>query len=273
MKEIYVKNWSEFSEEVERLKDKRKQLNEGTPLYVSNLLYRGQADSDWGLETTLDRFTNTDVSVYQYYRHIYASKPMIETFTGNSWQIPEPQDYEKWIDNSLDSYAIGSYPAYDYIAYLRHHGYPSPLLDWTASPYIAAYFAFNSVSKKTEYVSIFVFLETSGKGKVEGKGSWINSLGPYVRSHNRHFLQQSRYTLAIKNIDGQYHYGSHEEVFQRQSTNQDLLWKICVPVSEQRKALKTLDDVNINSFSLLGSEDSLVDTVAKREMLFREKIF
>jgi FRG domain len=33
-------------------------------------------------------------------------------------------------------------PAYDLLIYTRHHGFPSPLLDWTRSAYIAAFFTF-----------------------------------------------------------------------------------------------------------------------------------
>jgi hypothetical protein len=33
--------------------------------------------------------------------------------------------------------------SYDFMTRLRHHGFPSPLLDWPQSPYTAAFFAFN----------------------------------------------------------------------------------------------------------------------------------
>ena len=44
------------------------------------------------------------------------------------------------------------------MAYLRHHGFPSPLLDWSRSAYVAAYFAFNkAVEASNGRVSIYVF--------------------------------------------------------------------------------------------------------------------
>ena len=46
------------------------------------------------------------------------------------------------------------------------------------------------------------------------------------------------------------------------------LFKITIPVNQRETALANLDLMNINLFSLFGSEDSLVRTVARRECLF-----
>jgi len=48
-------------------------------------------------------------------------------------------------------------PAYSYLAHLRHNGFPSPLLDWTQSPYVAAYFAF--ARPQGEQVALYVYCE------------------------------------------------------------------------------------------------------------------
>jgi hypothetical protein len=63
----------------------------------------------------------------------------------------------------------------------------------------------------------------------------------------------------------------HEDVFARGDLKQDVLWRFNVPWSERTKVLKLLDSYNLNAFSLFDSEESLMETLALRELEFREK--
>src|SRR5271165_1711988 len=51
---------------------------------------------------------------------------------------------------------------------------------------------------------------------------------------------------------------------------ENTLVKIKIRASLRSEALEQLDSMNINAFSLFGSEESLVRTVARREYLFRQ---
>jgi hypothetical protein len=54
------------------------------------------------------------------------------------------------------------------------------------------------------------------------------------------------------------------------SSLQDVLWKFNIPSTERLKVLRLLnDDYNINAFSLFGSEESLMETMALRELDLR----
>jgi hypothetical protein len=236
--------------------------------HVSGLLYRGQSDSSWGLATTLERSDTGNLSLRQYYRLISAVKPQVEALTGTEWSAPDIADYDAWL--SERNHMAVAPPGYEYMIYLRHYGFPSPLLDWTRSAYIAAYFAFRHAHHDAKSIAIFAYREYLGHGK-----SWtpsephIHGLGRYIRTHRRHFLQQSEYTVCVVR-DAEWRYAPHENAFARGESEQDALWKLCIPSTERLKVLRLLDRANLNAYSLFGTDETLMETLAFRELDARE---
>ena len=263
MQELMVNCWEEFEEQLDRLDIARNESASGRPRSSSNeYLFRGHSDSTWLLETTLDRFFSKPLSLFDYYRHAFMASSKIGAFTEVKWNIPSLDEYEQWLRDH-DHLSFHDFKAYDYFAYLRHHGFPSPLLDWTQSPYISAFFAFRSVSTGVKSVAVYAYQEYPGVGKFRSSSApSIHRLGPYVSAHKRHFLQQSQYTFCTEIVDEAVRYTKHQSVVSRNNQEQDLLWKFIIPVSERRSFLARLNRMNINSFSLFGSEDILVETIA-----------
>ncbi len=276
MNEINLDNWAAFEEQLQKLENERLQQKS-----KSNFLYRGQAvfgDCSSNLLSTLERYWQERMSLKEYHRLISVVKPQIESFTGGNWNILSyPDGINKWLEVNGTSLpqAFGCSPefqeTYSYMAYLRHYGFPSPMIDWTSSPYVAAYFAFRRVLPSIKKVSIYVYLESKSEIKLKtrgGDGLGIYTFGPYVKTDRRHFLQQSQYTICIIS-DGEWRYAQHEKVFARGAPEQDVLWKFNIPYSERLKVLRLLDSYNINALSLFGSAESLMETMALREIGFR----
>ena len=228
----------------------------------SHLLFRGQGSDKWPLESTLERAKPRSTELAEHYRAVAVAKTQVETFTGRRW---EDIDYQK-LREHLQNYEYlrgPGLPSYEFLVYLRHHGFPSPLLDWTRSLYVAAFFAFQAPA--AERVAIFVYQERAGAGKVSSSTSpQIKVLGPNVRSHPRHFLQQGEYTLCCEYSADTWHFASHSNVFAEADGAQDRLSQFTLPRSEASAVLKRLDEYNINAFSLFQSEESLMATLARR---------
>jgi hypothetical protein len=92
----------------------------------AQLLFRGQADASWTLRATLDRFRTFTNDV----ERLFFVNGLLEEFRREAVIVKSAADM------------LPENDALELLA--RHHGLRSPLLDWTQSPYIASYFAYNS---------------------------------------------------------------------------------------------------------------------------------
>lgn len=269
-----VNSWEGFEKELRAI---QKRLRRARPGTEPHLVFRGQENSNWPLKTTLERSGKIGMSFSDYYQLISVVRPQVETLIEAVWdEMPEYDEVRELMakpgEFSVDIMNARGFPGYDYMVYLRHHGFPSPLLDWTRSPFIAAYFAFRRSIDEGGLASIYVYCEHPNRYKrLPRYEPLIISHGPNIRTHRRHFLQQCEYTSCLA-FKSPVRFALHDEVFARSKRGQDLLWKFNIPSSERLKVLKFLDAHNLNAFSLFGSEESLMETMALRELEFREKV-
>jgi len=268
MVEKEITKWAEFAPIISGIRDTYGKRTVGRDFVIKNkILFRGQANSNWSLRTTLERASGRRWSIDQYAKLTLLCAPHITAFTGEYRNLPSLMDAEKEIQERFNRFSADiPQDIYNFWIYLRHHGFPSPLLDWTLSPYIAAAFCF--IEKPIgEKVSVFAYIEhpLGTKGGRVGQPE-IKAMNAHVTAHKRHFIQQCLYTIATKPEEGEHYFVCHEDVFSKGSDRQDVLIKITMPACERSSALEFLNDANINLFSLFQTEDALVRSLALKEL-------
>lgn len=251
-------SWEHFESEMRRLflyvEESRK--GEGAT-FVSPPLFRGQSNSHWALSTTLDRATNNSVFLISEYTNLVEKTiKEIEHKFPNAFSLLPGNRILKGED------VISSKDGLEFVAamaYLRHHGFPSPLLDWTTSVDVATYFAFRE-SIQSEYVAIFVLLEYFGSGKVfNPRKPYIHSIGHHLNAHPRHKNQMSEYTMCMIYDGEKYYYAQHGEALNIERKAQDIVLKFEIPATERQNVLKILENKKISTTALMGeTEDAFI---------------
>lgn len=263
MEIIKIEDWDHFIKKITDEFKYWKGLNKRSEFYVSPCLFRGQSNDNWELLTSLDRFERS-MKVFKYLEIICGIKSAVESLTLHRWEELNIEKEIKMIDDK-DHFSM---QCYQYLTHLRHHGFPSPLLDWSMSPYIAAFFAVNDLNKSDG--AIFSYIETpQGSKEWSSNEPKILCMGPNIRTHRRHHLQQCQYSFCVKEIcENVFQFANHEDVFKLNKKNQDLLKKFIIPFEQKNSFLKHLNRMNINSYSLFETEEGLLDKLANEEFKF-----
>ncbi len=257
-----LQTWEDFKREIIDIYSYYNKLqSDHSPMIIHYPIFRGQSSSSWHLHTTLERL-NIIMSCEEYFQKLHHIKRQYESFTNSIIDLPEYKEI------SRDPYS--SPLGYNFMATLRHLQFPSPLLDWTKSPYIAAFFAFNDFYRNDD-VAIFMYFEhITGVKTWWGDGPLITIPGPNIKTNIRHYLQQSDYSFCTKIINEIQYYSDHGEVFYKQNNDQDILIKYIIPNSEKKIALQELNLMNINEYSLFNSEESLLKTIALKHLILND---
>lgn len=248
-----VNSWESWKDLIPDLMAEKpvRAVNDG---YFSDLLFRGHRCASWKLESTLERKGRKLPAMASYARQIKKAKLAFESYLGSTW---------------ASDFTASDDPAppedYEFMVYLRHHGYPTPLLDWTRSPYVASFFAFQYPSTEGS-VAVFSFREYTGQGK-DGctDHSNIVGCGPTIRTHKRHYAQQAEYTYCRKKTDQKWVYSRHQEALDKTESGQDVFQKYVLPASIRSEVLAELDSMNINAYTLFYSEEGLAEMLANRD--------
>lgn len=233
--------WSEFKDLLAR------EIYSGGPLARGDFLFRGHGSSDWQLAPSFDRaFVE-----FEGAQRDQLEDELIRTFKKEC--EPDPR-YRELLASEIETLALA-----------QHHGLPTRLLDWTESPYVAAFFAFQGHFQDSmfgrrlgENVAIWVL---NPKSYVWSERRGVQLVSPPSWDNERLRRQSGWFTLSrtpFRNL----------EDYVRQFKDADnALRAIVIPSKEATLAIPDLDLMGINHASLFSDLEGRARSAVTKTLL------
>jgi hypothetical protein len=221
-----VKTWEEF---------KRFAL----ALEPSRFVFRGHEKTTWRLRTAFHRTGRASLMKFMG-QDVPALHRHLSGLTTHHFNLNDPLDYAAFLHLA------------------QHHGYPTPILDWTHSPFVAAYFAFKDLRRNNleadQKVRILILdareWNKNERAQVLMPGFLhMTMLEPLATNNPRALPQQS--ISSVTNIDDLEGYLSGGE----KQTGRSFLRAIDLPVSERQVVMQELALMGITAGSLFPGLD------------------
>lgn len=206
----------------------------------SGRIYRGQASNSWRLRSTFHRAKRYDL--YRYWNEVCI--PMRDRLSkaGIDFDLNKPED-------------IGSM-----ICFAQHHGFPTPLLDWSFDPLVAAYFAFDrssDVHSPNQSCRIYIF-EFEEWAKDTNNGASFadpNPLASFRRFDSKHVKRQElqKCMHAFLNVED---FEAWVRMIERDKKKK-YLTTIDIPWSQSARAKADLNKYGYSADRLFDGNDAL----------------
>lgn len=210
------------------------------PFRLGRFLFRGCGNADWTLISSFDRqfgFLPGDkrmaiwTSLLREFRESCAEHGVAHEIVAD--------------DNAL-------------LAFAQHHGLPTRLLDWSLSPYVAAFFAFRQALKTpdaTRQVALWILDTRSSAWSAE---MGVELVAPLASGNFRLRNQSGRFTYARTP------HLTLEEYVSFVPTNDSPLTQVSLPSTEAVHAMPDLDAMGANATNLLPDWEGLAEGIAIR---------
>jgi FRG domain-containing protein len=213
-------------------------------------LFRGQT-KPWRLRTSFHRAGRADLTRFLF-EDVQALHKHLSARTRHVFNLEIPNENGAFFN------------------LVQHHGYPTPLLDWTYSPYVAAFFAYRGISNEeattvsgSAKVRVLVF------DQAQWKADWSQalqlltagphfSIGEFLAIENERMIPQQA-ASTVTNLDDIETY-----IRSKETSGKVYLSAIDLPLRDRRTVVRELGYMGITAGSMFPGLDGACEELRER---------